>query len=145
MDPTLPVSVDLLSYPGYPRQDTYAKYDLLGVNRYFGWYPGKFDHPTGNLEDLRPYLVNLRRQYPTAGLVLTEFGAEATMKGPATQKETYAFQADYIRRVLHIVGDLPVHERGDLLDAARVRRQARLGRRRPAQGRARATASTTRA
>jgi hypothetical protein len=107
LDPTLPVSVDLLSYPGYPRQDTYAQYDLLGVNSYFGWYPGKFDHPTGNLADLRPYLVNLRRQYPTAGLVLTEFGAEATMDGPAARKETYAFQADYVRRVLHIVGDLP--------------------------------------
>jgi beta-glucuronidase len=107
LDPTLPVSVDLLSYPGYPRQDTYARYDLLGVNSYFGWYPGKFDHPTGNIADLRPYLVNLRRQYPTAGLVLTEFGAEATMDGPARQKETYAFQADYVRQVLHIVGDLP--------------------------------------
>jgi beta-glucuronidase len=107
LDPTLPVSVDLLSYPGYPRQDAYARYDLLGVNSYFGWYPGKFDHPTGNLADLRPYLVNLRRQYPAAGLVLTEFGAEATMRGPVRQKETYAFQADYVRQVLHIVGDLP--------------------------------------
>jgi hypothetical protein len=107
LDPTLPVSVDLLSYPGFPRQRTYARYDLIGINSYFGWYPGKPDHPTGNIADLEPYLRWLRLQYPTAAMVLTEFGAEATMNGPAAEKETYAFQSDYIQRVLGIVDKLP--------------------------------------
>ena len=38
---------------------------------------------------------------------MTEFGAEATMDGPVSQKQTYAFQSDYIRRTLSIVGSLP--------------------------------------
>ncbi len=56
LDPSVPAAADLLSYPGYPRQRTYARFGLLGINSYFG-YPGKDAHPTGNLEDLRPYLV----------------------------------------------------------------------------------------
>jgi beta-glucuronidase len=107
LDPSVPASVDLLSYPGFPRQQTYANYDLFGVNSYFGWYPGKPAHPTGRLDDLGPYLVRLHRLYPRQAMVLTEFGAESTMNGPATEKETYAFQSAYIRRVLGIVERLP--------------------------------------
>jgi beta-glucuronidase len=107
LDPTLPVSVDLLSYPGYGRQETYAKFDLLGINSYFGWYPGKDNHSTGRLQDLGPFLDNMRRMYPQQALVVTEFGAESTFNGPATQKETYAFQSQYIRDVLKIVATRP--------------------------------------
>jgi beta-glucuronidase len=107
LDPALPASVDLLSYPGFPRQRTYARYDLFGVNSYFGWYPGKPAHPTGRLDDLGPYLVRLRGLYPNQAMVLTEFGAESTMNGPPHEKETYAFQSAYIRRVLGIVERLP--------------------------------------
>jgi beta-galactosidase len=107
LDPTLPLSVDLLSYPGFPRQRTYAQFELVGVNSYFGWYPGKRAHPTGRLADLGPYLKRLRTQYPRQALVLTEFGAESTMDGPAGRKETYAFQSQYLRQVLGIVERLP--------------------------------------
>ncbi|HEU4976047.1 MAG TPA: glycoside hydrolase family 2 TIM barrel-domain containing protein [Baekduia sp.] len=103
LDPALPVAVDTLSYPGYGAQRAYAAFDLLGINAYFGWYPGKVAHSTANLADLGPYLDHMRAMYPAAGLVLTEFGAEATMDGPADVKETYAFQADYARDVLAVV------------------------------------------
>lgn len=103
LDPTLPVAVDTLSYPGYGAQRAYAAFDLLGINSYFGWYPGKPRHSTANLADLGPYLDHMRAMYPHAGLVMTEFGAEATMDGPATVKETYAFQTQYARDVLAIV------------------------------------------
>jgi beta-glucuronidase len=107
LDPTLPVSVDLLSYPGYGRQETYARFDLLGINSYFGWYPGKANHSTGRLADLGPFLDNMRRMYPSQALVVTEFGAESTFNGPANEKETYAFQSDYIKSVLKIVAERP--------------------------------------
>jgi beta-glucuronidase len=107
LDPTLPTSVDLLSYPGYPRQRTYQRFDLLGINSYFGWYPGKENHSTANVGDLGPYLRTMRRMYRRQALVLTEFGAESTMEGPPNVKETYAFQADYVRRVLDIVQRAP--------------------------------------
>jgi len=107
LDPTLPVSVDLLSYPGFPAQRSYAQYDLLGVNSYFGWYPGKKAHSTARLGDLEPYLAGMRAKYPDAGLVLTEFGAESTFHGPRTTKETFAFQNDYVQQVLDIVDRSP--------------------------------------
>jgi beta-glucuronidase len=107
LDPTLPASVDTLSYPGYARQAAYAQFALLGINSYFGWYPGKPGHSTANIKDLAPYLKGMRAMYPDAGLVLTEFGAESTMTGPKTEKETYAFQEVYTRDVLKVVGGDP--------------------------------------
>jgi beta-glucuronidase len=107
LDPALPTSVDTLSYPGYPRQETYAKFQLLGVNSYFGWYPGKPGHRTADIRDLGPYLDGMRAMYPNSGLVLTEFGAEATLTGPSTDKQTYAFQEVYTRDVLGAVRAAP--------------------------------------
>jgi ribosomal protein S9 len=107
LNPTLPTSVDTLSYPGYPRQAAYAAFDLLGINSYFGWYPGKRGHSTADIRSLGPYLAGMRAMYPSAGLVLTEFGAESTMTGPATEKQTYAFQEVYTRDVLGAVRAAP--------------------------------------
>jgi hypothetical protein len=106
-DPTLPVSVDLLSYPGYPGAKAYRQFDLLGINSYFGWYPGKPQHSTAQLSDLGPYLDRMRRLYPTQAMVVTEFGAESTFVGPKTEKETYAFQSDYVQKILDIVKARP--------------------------------------
>jgi Glycosyl hydrolases family 2, TIM barrel domain/Glycosyl hydrolases family 2 len=107
LDPTLPVSVDLLSYPGYPAARAYEQFDLLGINSYFGWYEGKADHSTARIADLGPYLDRMRELYPTQAMVLTEFGAESTFAGPAAEKETFAFQTDYVRRVLDVVDQRP--------------------------------------
>jgi beta-glucuronidase len=107
LDPTLPTSVDTLSYPGYPRQEAYAAFQLLGINSYFGWYPGKPGHSTADIRALGPYLERMRAMYPGSGLVLTEFGAEATMTGPATEKQTFAFQEVYTRDVLAAVRAAP--------------------------------------
>jgi hypothetical protein len=107
LDPMLPTAVDTLSYPGYARQQAYAAFDLLGINSYFGWYPGKAGHSTADIKSLGPYLAGMRAMYPDAGLVLTEFGAESTMTGPADEKQTYAFQDVYTRDVLKTVASSP--------------------------------------
>jgi Glycosyl hydrolases family 2, TIM barrel domain/Glycosyl hydrolases family 2 len=107
LDPTLPTSVDTLSYPGYARQNAYAAFQLLGINSYFGWYPGKPGHSTADIRSLAPYLAQMRSMYLNSGLVLTEFGAEATMTGPASEKQTYAFQSVYTRDVLGAVQAAP--------------------------------------
>jgi hypothetical protein len=103
LDPTVPASVDILAWPGFPRQATYAGFELLGVNSYFGWYQGDPEHETGDLNDLEPFLDRLHKQYFDQALVMTEFGAEATMNGPANVKESYAFQARYLRSYLDII------------------------------------------
>jgi beta-glucuronidase len=103
LDPTLPVSVDILTYPRIPEQETYKHFDLLGINNYYGWYVGKPDHPTGNFYDLEPYLQRTHERYPEQAMVMTEYGAESTTNGPVTEKGTYEFQVDYINRVLDVV------------------------------------------
>jgi beta-glucuronidase len=107
LDPTHPVGVDVLAYPSLPFDPTYRSFDALGVNSYFGWYPGKPERPTGAIEQTGPYLRQWHDRYPQQALVLTEFGAEATKNGPATEKQTYAFQADYLRRMLKAVAASP--------------------------------------
>ena len=79
-----------------PRQRDLRALPLLGINSYFGWYPGKAAHPTARLADLGPFLDRMRAMYRGSGLVVTEFGAESTFAGPASEKETYAFQTRYI-------------------------------------------------
>lgn len=106
LDPTLPVSIDILSYPGIPRQRTYDAFDMLGVNSYYGWYAGKANRSTADIDDLAPYLRAMRNKYRSKALVITEFGAEATEPGPADVKQTYAFQTQYLKRNLDIIDRL---------------------------------------
>ena len=106
LDPTLPVSLDLLSYPNYPAQHTYDQFQLLGINNYFGWYAGRAPHSTARLSDLRPFLETMHHAYPGQALVMTEFGAEATFNGPVTERGTYAYQTYYIQRTLDVVRSL---------------------------------------
>jgi beta-glucuronidase len=106
LDPTLPVSIDVLSYPKVPVQKTYGAFDMLGINSYYGWYPGKPERSTANLDDLAPYLRAMHAKYPRKALVMTEFGAEATNDGPADVKQTYAFQTRYLERNLDIIDRL---------------------------------------
>ena len=106
LDPTLPVAVDILSYPRIPRQRTYDAYDLIGINSYYGWYDGKVHRSTADIDDLAPYLRTMHAKYPSTALVISEFGAEATRPGPAGVKQTYAFQTNYIKRNLDVVDRL---------------------------------------
>jgi beta-glucuronidase len=106
LDPTLPVSVDILAYPDVERQEVYDRFDMLGINSYYGWYPGKPERSTANLADLEPYLRSMHEKYPGQGMVITEFGAESTYSGSPEDKETYEFQVEYIRDTLEIVDGL---------------------------------------
>jgi len=107
LDPTLPLSVDILSYPRIEKQGVYDRFDLLGINSYYGWYEGKPDRSTADLADLEPYLRAMNEKYPEHALVITEFGAESTYSGSPQDKETYEFQVQYIRDNLEVVDRLP--------------------------------------
>ena len=88
------------------QRSAYAPLDLLGVNTYFGWYPG----PNGSVADrtrLGPYLDSLRKCYPSKAIAVTEFGAEANRKGPVEERGTYAFQADWNNFTLGIFAKKP--------------------------------------
>ena len=106
LDPTRPVGLAVAGYPGAGCQARYGPLDVVGINDYFGWYPG----PMGSLFDrnrLSPYLDALRRCYPRDALMVTEFGAEANREGSVEDKGTYAFQQDFVNYQLSVFSTKP--------------------------------------
>ena len=107
LDPAVPVSIDVLSYPNFPAQQTYQQFDLLGISNYYGWYVGKAGHSTASIAGLGPFMRLTHARYPGQALVMSEFGAEATLVGPADQKQSYAFQTRYLEETLGAAATLP--------------------------------------
>lgn len=106
LDPTRLTAIDIAGYPSVRLRATYRLFDALGVNSYFGWYPG----PVGsvlNREVLGPYLDQLHDYYRRQALFITEFGAEANRDGPVEEKGTFAFQTQFMRDHLEIYDRRP--------------------------------------
>ena len=96
LDPTRPVGLAFQGYPSIGCQAGYGPLDVLGINDYFGWYPG----PDGQIADLSTvltdYLAQERACYPKQALMVTEFGAEANRDGPVDERGTYEFQSQFV-------------------------------------------------
>ncbi|MGZ4270161.1 MAG: glycoside hydrolase family 2 protein [Solirubrobacteraceae bacterium] len=106
MDPTRPVGLAVAGYPSAGCQTEYAPLDVVGVNDYFGWYPG----PNGQIADrsfLSDYLDSVRQCYPNKAIVVSEFGAEANRDGPVEEKGTYQFQQDFVNYHLGVFATKP--------------------------------------
>ncbi|MEX2195523.1 MAG: glycoside hydrolase family 2 TIM barrel-domain containing protein [Thermoleophilaceae bacterium] len=96
LDPTRLTAIDIAGYPSVRLRSIYRQFDALGINSYFGWYPG----PVGsvlNREVLGPYLDQLHDYYRRQALFITEFGAEANRDGPLEEKGTFAFQTQFMK------------------------------------------------
>lgn len=97
-------------YAGAPEDEfqhpAYRKLDVLGINQYFGWYPGLLGS-TLDMALLRPYLDYLERAYSRQALFVTEFGAEANRSGPADELGTYEFQTNFMVNQMRILRDTP--------------------------------------
>ncbi len=81
-----------------------ANLDVLGIHDYFGWY-GSNSIPGGaptTTQQFGPFLDSVHKTYPHVGIVVNEFGAEASRHGPVTQKGSYEFQSRYARQHLAI-------------------------------------------
>ena len=89
-DPTLPISVDINGRPDHPEQFTYHKFDMLGINQYFGWYRWveNFDDLPLPPGDARPV------PGPRAGddRVRRRGAAGARQRRRSALKGSYAFQ-----------------------------------------------------
>lgn len=106
LDPLIPIGIDLKTpTTEISRQETYAGFDVIGINQYYGWYPWVED-----FAGLRPFLERMRDYYPDAALVMTEFGAEGRpdLADAAPEvKGGYAFQASHVARTIAVVDELP--------------------------------------
>jgi beta-glucuronidase len=107
LDPSGLVGAD---YAGAPEDElqhpAYRKLDVLGINEYFGWYPGLLGS-TLNMGDLRPYLDYLHKAYSHQAMFVTEFGAEANHSGSADELGTYEFQANFMIAQMRILRNTP--------------------------------------
>jgi beta-glucuronidase len=96
LDPTRPVALVVAGYPTKNYFSAYAPLDAIGINDYFGWYPGPFGQIV-NRGALGQYLDRFRANYPSKALFITEFGAEANRDGPREEKGTYDYQKEFMR------------------------------------------------
>ncbi len=106
LDPTRPVALAVAGYPSAGCRSEYAALNVIGINDYFGWYPG----PNGQIADraaLSGYLDSVRTCYPSKAIVVSEFGAEANRSGPVEEKGTFEFQRDFVNFHLGIYGGKP--------------------------------------
>jgi beta-glucuronidase len=106
LDPTRPVALAYQGYPGIACQAGYKPLQLLGINDYFGWYPG----PGGEIADpslVGSYLAAQRACYPHQAIMISEFGAEANRSGPIDERGTYQFQSQFISTQLGAIAAAP--------------------------------------
>jgi beta-glucuronidase len=106
LDPTRPVGYAVAGYPSVGCQPRYGPLDVIGINEYFGWYPG----PGGQIADrtlLPTYLDSVRNCYPNKAIVISEFGAEANRSGPVEEKGTYEFQQEFVNHHLGVYATKP--------------------------------------
>jgi beta-glucuronidase len=106
LDPTRPVGYAVAGYPSVGCQARYGPLEVIGINEYFGWYPG----PGGQIADrtlLPEYLDSVRQCYPNKAIVISEFGAEANREGPVEEKGTFAHQQDFVNFHLGVYAAKP--------------------------------------
>jgi beta-glucuronidase len=106
LDPTRLVGLAVAGYPAAGCQPEYKPLDVIGINDYFGWYPG----PNGQIADrtlLPDYLDSVHACYPDKGIFVSEFGAEGNRDGPVEEKGTYQFQDDFISYHLGVFASKP--------------------------------------
>jgi beta-glucuronidase len=106
LDPSRPVGYAFAGYPAAGCQPEYGPLDVLGVNEYFGWYPG----PNGQIADrslLTEYLDQVHGCYGDKAVMITEFGAEANRSGPVEEKGTFEHQQDFVNFHLGVYATKP--------------------------------------
>ena len=106
LDPSRPVGLAVAGYPSAGCRPQYASLDVIGINEYFGWYPG----PNGQIADrdaLSDYLDSVRACYPNKAIFVSEFGAEANRDGPVEEKGTLQYQQDFVNYHLAVHGSKP--------------------------------------
>jgi beta-glucuronidase len=106
LDPSRPIGLAVAGYPSAGCRPQYAALDVVGINDYFGWYPG----PNGQIADrdaLPDFLDQMRACYPNKAIFVSEFGAEANRDGPVEEKGTFQFQQDFVNYHLGIYASRP--------------------------------------
>lgn len=106
LDPTRPVGMAIVTWPGVRCQSAYAPLDVIGFNDYIGWFQ-EGGGTTDDRQALGPFLDLLHNCYPSKALMVSEVGFEANRHGPVDERGTYEFQADLTRYHLGVFASKP--------------------------------------
>ncbi len=106
LDPTRPVGMAIVTWPGVGCQRAYAPLDVIGFNDYIGWFQ-EGGGTTDDRQALGPFLDFLHGCYSHKALMISEFGFEANRDGPVDERGTYGFQADLTRYHLGVFAARP--------------------------------------
>ncbi|MBJ7348097.1 MAG: beta galactosidase jelly roll domain-containing protein [Thermoleophilaceae bacterium] len=107
LDPRGLTAIDVASSPRADLQHpAYRKVEVLGLNQYFGWYPGG-GGSTKDRAAFGAYAADFHATYPKQALFVTEFGAEANHDGPADELGSYDFQTNFFIFHLREIAKLP--------------------------------------
>ena len=86
LDPSRPSGPrPVAGYPSAGCRPQYAALDVIGIDDYFGWYPG----PNGLIADrdaLPEYLDAVRACYPGKAIFVSEFGEKSNRNRPFEEK-----------------------------------------------------------
>ena len=105
LDPTVPIAIDIKGRAGFGEQFAYGRFDLIGINQYYGWYT-----PFEEFALLEPFLQEMRDHYPESALVMTEFGAEGRpdmAEAPSDVKGSYGFQTQFVGATMDVADRQP--------------------------------------
>lgn len=106
LDRTRPLSYAHAAALSQVCRTDYSAFELEGINDYFGWY-GSGNSPLRDPANLGPYLDRTRACAPSRAFMITEFGAEATIRGGEDQRGSFAFQEKFVRHHLAVYRNRP--------------------------------------
>ena len=131
LDPTRPIGLAVAGYPSVGCQPEYAPLDVVGINDYFGWYPG----PNGVIAD-RDAALGLPRLGPRLLPAEGDHGDRVRRRGepgrPGRGEGHVPVPAGLRELPPRDLRHEAVAQRCDLLGDRGVPRAAGLGRRQPA-------------
>ncbi len=108
LDPGRPIALDIWgAHPPRKMSQIYSNIDMIGWTNYIGWYEATHAPRSQLREMIRARLARLRKVFPDRIIAVTEFGAEANGRNPATAPGGYAFQSHLLDLHLSTYAKIP--------------------------------------
>jgi hypothetical protein len=105
LDPGRPIALDVWGrgVPAHAQGALYRAVDLIGVTMYEGWYDRPGEAPALVAANLRRRLAEAHRVFAGHVVVVTEFGAEADERNPASAPGGKAYQARLVGQLIGVL------------------------------------------
>lgn len=109
LDPQKRPLTNVLIMMAKPNTDKCVElYDVIALNRYYGWYIGNGDLKKAE-EDTRKELLEWQEKYPDKPIMYTEYGADTVAGFHSAYNEPFSeeFQEEYYRMNSNVFDEIP--------------------------------------